>query len=435
MAETTGRIIGIRHRTKKTKSEEARPTQVAILGKLAENPSSPFTTYVHTYDLADEMAELDWVRGIFPIEYRTVEPEEDINHFLARHIVWRKLKKDENPDHLPQNLLLKQGKDVLLALKVPIAYDGLMSGDIVAVIMGGSGNYLTGGLAARASEVGASGSVFRIPAYRLKEKRESLGRTKDQDALTLAEMAKDQRELFYAVRPADRDLIWLEELLEARTEAMKERIACEQRMRQMMLGRVFRATGADLAGTIEEQFSKEKANDAILNAAIAEEKRREKDLISHLLKIPIYREIFEPIEGVGPLIAARLICAAKDIRLFPTKAKLKAFCGVHILEDGRFPRKRTGERANWSPEARQALFLLGDQFNRRPDSEWGQKLLQYKEHFRQVHPEVETTNGKKRFTPAHIHKMALWRARTKFVERLFREWWKIEKSHQQSQTS
>lgn len=60
------------------------------------------------------------------------------------------------------------------------------------------------------------------------------------------------------------------------------------------------------------------------------------------------------------------------------KAKLKAFCGVHCI-DGKFARSRKGKTSNWSPDARQALYLLGEQFNRRPESEWGKKLLHYKQ--------------------------------------------------------
>jgi|SRR3989344_582317 len=110
------------------------------------------------------------------------------------------------------------------------------------------------------------------------------------------------------------------------------------------------------------------------------------------------------------------------------KAKLKAFCGVHCV-DGKFARRRTGQLSNWNPAARQALYLLGDQFNRRPASKWGKKLLENKAKLRQVHPEPIEVDGKKRYTDGHIHKMAIWRTLTKFVEALFREWTRIEKQH------
>lgn len=124
--------------------------------------------------------------------------------------------------------------------------------------------------------------------------------------------------------------------------------------------------------------------------------------------LDIYKELFEPIAGVGPMIASRLITAIGDIRRFETDAKLKAFCGVHVLSDGRFPRRRRRETSNWHPHARQALYLLGNQFNRRPNSIWGRKLREYKEKLREKHPGVEIMDGKKKYTDVHIHKMAAW---------------------------
>jgi|SRR3989344_1131577 len=108
------------------------------------------------------------------------------------------------------------------------------------------------------------------------------------------------------------------------------------------------------------------------------------------------------------------------------KAKLKAFCGVHCI-NGKFARRRVGQVSNWNPAARQALYLLGEQFNRRPESVWGKKLLEYKAKLRVVHPEVIEEDGKKRFTNGHIHKMTLWRTLTKFVEALYNAWTRIEK--------
>ncbi len=116
-------------------------------------------------------------------------------------------------------------------------------------------------------------------------------------------------------------------------------------------------------------------------------------------------------------------------------SKLKAFCGVHVRFGGKwgdmpknrqFPRRRRGEVFNVTQMARQSLYLLGDQFNYRPDSRWGQVLLTYKDRFRQKYPEVVEENGRKQYTDKHIHKMALWRTLTKFTEWLFKEWTRIE---------
>jgi hypothetical protein len=214
-----------------------------------------------------------------------------------------------------------------------------------------------------------------------------------------------------------------------RVDAMKARIACVQRLHQRVIGEIFCSEGGPFPeGSFDKAFEARKANDTVLKALFAEEKARKKELSEALEGLAVYRRLFEPIDGCGPAIASRIISAIIEIRRFETAAKLKAFCSVHVLHDGKFARRRKGQVSNWHPDARQALFLLGDQFNRRPDSVWGKKLREYKTKLRDKHPEVVVgEDGKKRYTNGHIHKMAMWRTLTKFVEWLFREWWRLER--------
>lgn len=405
------RVIGIRHRVKKTAEGEARPTQVVIVedGKIL------------TLDLEDDDAELDFVRDKLPVKFRKVTPEDRPNELPVRHVKWRKVKDGE----AAEEMIRRDGNLVFTAVQVPVEYDGLRVGDTVVMCLGGSGDRLAFALSRRAEELGSGTKVMRLPPFVLKTKRT---RDKDEDALTLAELCQAEPALFRETTRRDRDLIRLTESWRARIDAMKERIACEQRLYQRLVGAIFCSEdGGYPEGAIEQLFETGKASDTILQALVREEEYRERDLLKVLKTLPVYRELFVPIEGVGPMIAARLIVAIGDIRRFATDAKLKAFCSVHVLPDGRFARKRSGEVANWHPEARQALYLLADQFNRRPDSVWGKKLREYKVRLRTVHPEVVTVNGKKRYTDGHIHKMALWRTLTKFVEWLFREWWNLER--------
>ncbi|HUD20793.1 MAG TPA: hypothetical protein VMQ44_01850, partial [Candidatus Saccharimonadales bacterium] len=85
-----------------------------------------------------------------------------------------------------------------------------------------------------------------------------------------------------------------------------------------------------------------------------------------------------------------------------SQAKLRAFMGVHLVWDEdhqkwAFPRKRRGFRCNWSPTGRQAMYLVGDQFNRRPGTQWGDKLRANKANYRVIHPEPIVEDGKKRY--------------------------------------
>jgi len=232
------------------------------------------------------------------------------------------------------------------------------------------------------------------------------------------------------------EIIRLREAFNARQDAMKARIACEQRLRQHFIGSVFcNPDGYFPEGAIEKLYDERKANDAVYAALVVEEKARARELQKIVESSDVWKRVFSDIEGMGWAIAARIIAGIVDIRRFESAAKFKAFCGVHVLDDGRFARLRGGEVANWHPDLRQALYLLGDQMNRRPNSPWGEKFREYKVRFREkYHEPIVGEGGKRRYGNAHIHKMALWRTLTKFAEWLFREWSRMERDAKQEAT-
>ncbi len=496
------RIIGIRHRVKQTKAGEARPTELFM--KYVDGSTQ-------TLELETERDELDFVQGICPISWRFITPEDDIKTFQSHHIKWKKVSADEIPENFPKSFIREGKKEIHIAHKVPVAYDGLRENDTVVMLMGGSGDRFAFALS-RQAELYQQTKVCRLPSFLLKK----LGcDTKDSQSSFLTQLYTEQTDLFRETSIRDRSLILLREAFRARIDAMKARIVVEQQLFQSFLGRIFCSEeGRYPEGSIEVMFDALKATDEILVAMRAVEQKREKELVRILETIPIYKKVFVPIEGCGPLIAARLIATIGDIRQFESKAKLKAYCGVHVLPDGRMARKRSGEVANWASEARQALFLLGDQFNRRPNSVWGQKLREYKGILREKHPQpievsskiseifrsieryflslnicldqtsfdLKTWDGlyeyfragrseilmdewgeatddafdllsedhrsrlfafeeiinacggghdvKKSITlysPGHIHKMAMWRTLTKFTEKLYSEWKKVDR--------
>lgn len=420
------RFIGIQHRRKKTATGEARPTRAHLISAEGEHTS---------YELETETDEKDFMLGCYPVKLRAITDADDLSGFQPHHIKWRALKKDQDPLQITENRRKVDGKIWYAAEKVPSEYDGLRSGDIVGMALGGSGDRLAYALSRRGEEIGAQ--VYRLPPFALKEWREALDNTKDSDDELLAEMVRQNREAFQLTTARDRQLIRLTEAYRARMEAMKARIGCEQRLMQNMVGLIFCSEeGKYPEGTIEALYDKEKANDNVLQGFIAEEAKRDRELAKVLDKLSVYTQLFVNIEGVGPAIAARLIVAIRDIRRFATPHKLKAFLGAHVMNGGKFgdrspdkqfARRRSGEVANWQADGRQALFLLTEQFNRRPKSVWGQKLLQIKAKLRQKHPEAVEVEDKKRYTDGHILKMARWRSATKFVEWLWKEWTRLER--------
>lgn len=445
---TRKRWIGIQHRVKFSAEGEARPTMVTIIDG---------DTVTH-FELATEQSELDFVIGKHPSAWGNSLTDglnlDDEIKFPNHQLRLKKLKAGDAVEAGEHIRLIDT--DCYLVTGWPIKFDGLQPGDTVAMVLGGSGDYLAYAFARQAEKVGAE--VVRIPSFILKREREVIrpvrygeplqqaepdeeggekrGRKKETtegDDNLLARLARDKPHLFYPLAERDRELIVARESWRALNEAMKARMACEQRLRQLFIGRTFtQPDGLFPEGGIENRYDEVKASDTILGALEKEEKQREKDLGRALEQLPIYRNLFKPIPGVGPKIAGRIIAAVVDIRRFETDAKLKKFMGVHVLEDGRFPRQRHGEVANWHGDGRQALYLLVDQFNRRPDSEWGKYLRKVKADLKQTHPNPVEVPGKKngtkvkRWTDGHIHKTALWRTATRFAEHLHRKWTELD---------
>lgn len=476
------RYIGIRHRTKKTKEGEARPTIVLIRNESGTQLD---------YELAIEDDELAFAHGRFVTKWRMAEDGEDLSNVP----VWQQRKV---------------GKGDKIKTHIAVSWDGLMKGDVVTMMLGGSGDNFAFALSRKAEEVGAT--VQRCSGKTLIEERGD--RAKDEDALTLAELGRDKPELTYKCEVRDRRYITVRELWFLLRDAMKYRIACEVQLYQRLNGERFRREdGLYPEGSIEDAINERKSNDKIFQGLLAQEKKIESELIDALEATtvwPLFRT--EEYKGCGPRTVARLIASIVDIRRFIAKPdevelqrlkqqcavierdfandlarvsladcpftsmgqqkywkiqkvrsqkqkegkyaeaarldslidmhkkrhqlrqkaerqsenRLVAFCGVHVMSDGKFPRRRAGQTSNWSPAARQALFLLAEQWVKRPDSYWGRKLKENKAALRGRHPEVVLVEGKKRYTDGHIHKMACWRTATQFVRKLASDWVKLE---------
>jgi hypothetical protein len=135
------RIIGIRHRRKKTAEGEARPTTVFIMG------------YKSSIDLETETDELDFLLGRLPVDHEPVgdqdvvwfDAEKAPNGLRPHQCKWKKIPKDEattcRQNHI-RPLLDENGREIgsLRLTKIPCAFDGLRAGDQVAMVLGGSGD-------------------------------------------------------------------------------------------------------------------------------------------------------------------------------------------------------------------------------------------------------------------------------------------------------
>ena len=394
------RIIGCIHGRKKTAIEDGNPTKIAICvdGQITE------------YKLETEQDELDFVLGVFPVSYREAMPEEDLKSFRSHHIKERKkVGAEEKTKYVPET------------------YEGLSASDIFVMPLGGSGDRFAFALSRRGEEIKAK--VFRITPRMLLEKGVEAGRenNKEQNHCFLIDLYNSDLGIFYEVGPPERDMIRVRELTAARKFIMKDRIACGNRLRQQSVGKIFLSEeGKYPEGTIEAAFDQTKANSLIFNNLLKEEAKINAELKKAIESLSVWKSVLVDVVGCGPAIAAGFVSPVTDIRRFHSKAAFQKFLGVHVTVDKKFPRKRHGQAMDYNPDARQALYLLGDQFVRRPDSHWGKMLNHYKEHFRAQHPDVIEESGKKKYTKGHIHKMAIWRTLTVFAGWLYGEWRRAE---------
>ncbi len=461
------RIVGVVHRVKRTKEDENRPTMVAIL-----NPSTGAT---HAYELETETDELDWLAGRFPTRYEKVDPDpdpdSDQSQFLGS-VLDRQLRR-KKPDRVAITKLKEQIKTARaevskqldaknapevsrlsakeeglknllaeaeegLVSHVPVEFDGLKPGDHLVMTLGGSGDYLAHAAQRQAQKIGAR--VSRIKPFDLKVERggDASKKAKAEDHLLLARLASERPDLFTPMTESDLSQIEVGIVFRRRQEVMRDRIACGQRILKRLIGETFVTANLAPEKSLADLYEEVVANDAVYQAILSEEEKCNRELARLVEAQPVYEQILDGVEGVGVRIAAPILARIGNIGRFATVAKFKKFCGVHVMADGRFPRRREGELASWSPELRQTFYLLGDQFNRRPGSVWGQKLLEYKAKFRAKYPEAvqvpKLEKGKpvlnpdgsdklvRRYGDGHIHRMATWRTITRFAEWLYREW-------------
>lgn len=430
------RIIGIKHGQKKKLSEDepAQPTYVYITDDTG--------AALGDYKLWLEDEEMDFLLGRLPVEYAKTGAETDLTPYNPRQIKWRELKPEDDETSAPLNLRREHRKPdsrqtvTMVATSVPVKFDGLQPDDTVITILGGSGGYYIAALAERLQQSG--GKMYQLPAYVLAE-RAGKDRDKSKDARLLTEIFSREPNIFYFVEEQDKNLVILREAVLALLKIMRVRIACEQNIVQRLRSDAFRQAARQVKSEwslnqcppgsvvnsdsdIKVLYQQALAEDGIYQGMVKIEKEAEKRVAKILKTLPVYQEVFEPIERLGTRIAMRIITAVVDIRRFPTLPKFWKFCGVHV-ENGIFPRKRKGQRFPGNPLARQAFYLfVADQCNKAPASHWGKVLRAYKVKFRAVHPEVVVVQGKKRYTDAHIHKMGIWRTATKVAEYIYKRW-------------
>ncbi len=329
------RIIGIRHRVKKTTEGEARPTTIAMASDSG----------VVTLKLEEDQDEFDFLYNLFPTAYRAVEPHEDISNVKMHHRRTRRLKDEERPDAFCPAHIVTDGKKLSVTTHVPSHYDGLQANDIVLTILGGSGAQFVHALSNIGDIRGLNTQVFGIPPFSFNDLRGS--RDKDDDHLTLIEIFRARPSAFYLIDKRERDVIAVAEALAWREDCQGDRIACQQRLYQRLRRQIFLSVeGGYPEGTIADRYDQLKANDTLLASLIKREEEANEAMAEAAMKLPIWKLVLNEVTGCGTRIAAGIIASIGDIRRFerPNEPRRKAVSRVSNFPANAWARLPTGTR-------------------------------------------------------------------------------------------
>jgi hypothetical protein len=435
------RIVGVRHRQKKTKEGEARPTVLCIAP--VGDPSNTIEI-----SLEDEQDEIDWAHHVYPITFRDVLPRDKPEDFLPWHLQWKKVKEGESIEGIPDSHLRSEGKVTERLTKVPCEFIGAETGDTIVMLAGGSGN-LFAHLLSRVGEQ-MDMKVMRISAARAKEFRKGTEFEPVENLhRALVWMYESDSSGFRQLQARHRAQVEIEELYKLFEDVQNDRKSCGLRLYQRAKRSAYTQPHVETSThvAVEERHKALLASDPVHLALNMEEERVEDDALKIMKSMPIYTQVLKGVSGIGPRIALRLIASIPDISAFETEAQFCAFCGVHCLgadgnklkkgetpptNRGGFPRHKRGVICDWKPVLRQALFLFDDQLNRNPGSYWGSRRVEIKKGLRAKHPVpveeiVEGGRKVKRYTDGHIQNMARWKTLNKFCRWLFRRLKNLER--------
>lgn len=290
----------------------------------------------------------------------------------------------EDPPPKKQMSLLEKDKDKDQFV------EGLDKDDAIYLQMGGQNDRF----ALSCAKQGCT--VLRIPAFRLQRN----GDRDEADADEKAQLAKrkriaealwharsTQRAAYYLAE--ERDVAILDVSQTVRTWRLMQRTRISLHNQTLQLYRDLYLLRDRKEETIEEFFLRMAAEDPDLFSMIdpdvresyiktmaqfgvteegvsAREEILARSIGKKLKKLSLYGEVFEPIHGMGPLIAGRIIAGSSDIRRFTTPWKFRAIAGYHHLEDGSRARRVAKKVFPVNALLKQGVWLWTQQIMKAP---------------------------------------------------------------------
>lgn len=266
-------------------------------------------------------------------------------------------------------------------------------------------------------------AVFRIPTFELKQARVVMGMEPLDNVRVLCRLSRDEPAKFYPLRAVDQKILELRVFTRGYVMVQRE-VRIKTQLRLLGILRDLRLIEGLPEAETEEKKEFLNKNPIFTGAAAYEEELKKK--VAELLKgIPLYRAVFEPIRGVGPLIGGALMAEMQDIRRFPTAAALKAYAGYHLTPEGKRPIRG---QDHWNANLKQAVFKWVEATQKQPKgTEWRDKLEARVLYEKSQHPKkIKDEADKTRFNPGHLRNRAKRWLAQQFLEYVWREWAKFE---------
>ena len=155
-----------------------------------------------------------------------------------------------------------------------------------------------------------------------------------------------------------------------------------------------------------------------------------KDIKHESKEHPMYPWLIS-VRGIGPVLAGGLLAYIRDIGRFDTVSKLWAYVGLHVI-DGVAPKRRRGEKANWSTPLKTLCWKIGESFV-KARGPYRDLYDSYKARDREKHPEKIDSGRKSKagtaiytYSDGHIHARAKRYAVKIFLSHLWEVWRKQE---------
>jgi len=169
---------------------------------------------------------------------------------------------------------------------------------------------------------------------------------------------------FYRTFPQDGEVLAVVSAWQDLVLAMEGRKAYANQVRALLQARGLLAgvsSASEVKEEIERRVGTKDPQDPGMQAFMAQEKEAMAVLEKAVKASEVYRSVFEPVEGVGPRIAARFMVAIERVDRFATAEDLLRYAGMAPTKDGKLPSRRRGAVLSRSPGLNNSCYMFQEQ--------------------------------------------------------------------------